>query len=534
MKKVLSVLLCAVILLSIVPMCVTAESVGTTYYIDSENGSDANSGTKESEAWQSVNNISSVKLGVGDKILFKRSQTHECTNLTINACGTPENPVVISSYGDGENARLNTNERAEVLRIFDSSYVTVSGLEITAHNGGGIWIDTPNKASYGITLDNLKMHDMQNYKVTSRDNLSAGAAAARASVMIKGLRAGYIYPVDNLTITNCEMYDVGNGISLWGSYEAGRDPWNEREDSINFYFNKGTLVENCYFHDMDAEAIIVGICDGALVTNCRMINCCQGEGVDENGKVLYYTAAAWFWGAINSTISYCEIAGQKNRGDGMTVDFDSYTNNCTYEYIYSHDNMRFMVNNAKTVHQYGNTVRYCLSVNDYAENARSCLAGSGEYNFNFYNNTIVGCGNFNFDDTHDSLVANNIFVPAKGVYMKSDLFEHMDSGTKFVNNCYYNVLNPFVDFGSTNVNPGFAGTDYADPESFKLSKDSPLIGAGHKVTDGQTKDFFGNDITSTNIGCYGGQGTDDDYENEFFIMKIIRLIKYVFNMFMAI
>ncbi len=37
----------------------------------------------------------------------------------------------------------------------------------------------------------------------------------------------------------------------------------------------------------------------------------------------------------------------QNLGVGMTVDFDSGTNNCTYQYIYSHDNQRFIVNNAK-------------------------------------------------------------------------------------------------------------------------------------------------------------------------------------------
>ena len=201
-----------------------------------------------------------------------------------------------------------------------------------------------------VTLENLTIHDIQNYKVTSRDNLSAGAAEARACVMVKGLPARSLYPVNDLTIADCEMYDCGNGVSLWGAFDQRLgNPWNDDElCDLAPVYNENALIRDVYFHDMDAEAVIIGICDGALMTRCRAIDCCQGEGVDENGKILYFTAAAWFWGSENSTIEYCEIAGQKNVGDGMTVDFDSQSNHCTYQYIYSHDNVRFVVNNAKT------------------------------------------------------------------------------------------------------------------------------------------------------------------------------------------
>ncbi len=538
MKKILSIILCAVIMLAIIPSAVLADSVGTTYYIDAENGDDANSGTNKNEAWKSVANISSLKLGVGDEILFKRDQTHECTNLTITAVSTPDNPILISSYGDGKNARLNTNEKADILRLFDCSYVTVSELEMTAHNGGGIWIDTPNKASCGIRIENLEMHDMQNYKVTSRDNFSDGASAARACIMVKGLggkHEGNPRAVDNLTVIGCEMYNVGNGVILWGSWNNEKDPWRkDYEDECEYYYNKGTLVKDCYMHDMDAEAVVVGICDGALVTRCRIINCCQGEGVDENGKAAYATAAAWFWGSVNSTISYSEIAGQKNLWDGMTVDFDSYSNNCTYEYIYSHDNTRFMCNNSIRSGQYGNTVRYCLSVNDYNPDDQTSfgnrVASGCEYNFNFYNNTIVGCGDFKFTDIYDSVIANNIFIPVDGAHLIFDVADNIKAGNRIKNNCYYNIANPTIDLFSKNVNPGFVGTDYSNPESFKLAKNSPLIGAGYDVVDAESDDFFGNKITSLNIGCYGGDGEDAEYEKENLIERIFRLIRYFFKL----
>ena len=40
--------------------------------------------------------------------------------------------------------------------------------------------------------------------------------------------------------------------------------------------------------------------------------------------------------------------------------------------------------------------------------------GNGEYNFRFYNNTIIGCGAFNLDDTYDSIITTDIVIPKKG------------------------------------------------------------------------------------------------------------------------
>ena len=230
----------------------------------------------------------------------------------------------------------------------------------------------------------------------------------------------------------------------------------------------------------------------------------------------------WFWGSENSTIQYCEIAGQKNVGDGMTVDFDSHTNNCTYQYIYSHDNMRFMCNNPNYSGHHGNTVRYCLSVNDNGARSTTAVGSCGEHNFSFYNNTIVNCGEFQFKNLYNSYIANNIIVPTKGATFAYD-FEP-SRGNVFENNCYYDVMTPFVDLGAMNTVPGFAGSNYSDANSFVLSAESPLVGAGVKVDDGIEKDFFGNKITSANIGCYGGTGADAEYEGENIIEKIIRTI----------
>ncbi|MBO5410132.1 MAG: hypothetical protein J6A60_02615 [Clostridia bacterium] len=497
-----------------------AENSKNYYYLDSVNGDDANSGTDINSPVRSISGLKNLDIKPGTHFLFKNGGEYECA-VTLTCSGTKDNPIVISSYGDGEKALLYTNEKTEAFRLFDCSYITVSDLHIKAPNGGGIWIDTYNQTSEGIVIDNVKFTDMQNYKVHSRDDFSNGAASARAAVIVKGLPAKSRYAVNDLTISNCEVYNCANGFMVWGSWNESQTPWC-KEDEIDPVYNEGLLIEGCYFHEMDAEAVIVGMCDGALVTNCRAINCCQGEGVDENGEIEYFTAAMWFWGSRNSTIQYCEIAGQKNVGDGMAVDFDSYTHNCTYQYIYSHDNVRFMCNCPNHSGHHGNTVRYCLSVNDNKGRSTTAVGAQGEHNFSFYNNTIVNCGEFQFKNLYDSYIANNIIVPMQGATFAYDV--DASRGNVFENNCYYNVMTPLVDLGAMNTVPGFAGSDYSDVNSFRLSADSPLIGAGVAI-EGSATDFYGGEISSNNIGCYGGMGEDTEYKGESLFEKIIRTIR---------
>ena len=527
MKKLLCFVLSAALL-----MCCTgrapvslAAGTGNTYYVDSIDGDDTARGTSPDTAWKSLDGFVNCTepLKGGDTVLFRAGGTYDCAVTLEGIKGTKDAPFTISSYGEGERPVLKTELYDEVFTFIDCSYITVSELQITAPNGGGIWIDTINSESVGITIENVYFYGLPNGKVTSRDDFSRGAAPARAAVMVKGLPANSRYPVNDLTISGCEVYDSANGFMIWGSWNDEQNPWNGEKDPV---YNTGVLIENCYFHEMDAEAVVIGICDGALVTHCRAINTCQGEGVDENGEIQYFTAAMWFWGSENSTIQYCEIAGQKNVGDGMTVDFDSDSNNCTYQYIYSHDNMRFMCNNAKKDPQRNNTVRYCLSVND--NKGRSAIAsGNGEDGLNFYNNTIVNCGEFQFYHLTNSFVANNIIIPMEGEVVNWDIAEEITAGNTYTNNCYYNVLPSVVDVFSYNTLPVFTGGEGTD--AYRLAVNSPLIGKGTAVDDGLETDFYGNKITSINIGCFMAEGEEPAGQTENVFSKLIRMIRNLFD-----
>lgn len=196
------------------------------YYLDSVGGDDANSGTDINSPVKTIAGLKNLDIKAGTHFLFKNGGEYECA-VTLTCNGTKDNPIVISSYGEGDKALLWTNERTDVFRLFDCSYITVSDVHIKAPNGGGIWIDTYTQTSEGIIIEDVLFTDMQNYKVHSRDDFSNGAAAARAAVIVKGLPAKSRYAVNNLTIRNCEVDNCANGFIIWGSWNEQQAPWCE-------------------------------------------------------------------------------------------------------------------------------------------------------------------------------------------------------------------------------------------------------------------------------------------------------------------
>ncbi len=79
------------------------------YFIDSENGSDSNTGLSPSQAWASLTPVNSATLAAGDTILFARGSEFEGT-LTVSASGTSGNPIVYGAYGTGPKPKIYGSE----------------------------------------------------------------------------------------------------------------------------------------------------------------------------------------------------------------------------------------------------------------------------------------------------------------------------------------------------------------------------------------------------------------------------------------
>lgn len=109
------------------------EEAVTTYYIDSKEGNDDNTGTSIDKAWKSIAKLDTLSLKPGQFIRFKRGSEYTGP-LFVRSSGTSDNYITLSDYGDSTLAApsfTNTvfvqDNFANCIRV-KGSYVIVENL----------------------------------------------------------------------------------------------------------------------------------------------------------------------------------------------------------------------------------------------------------------------------------------------------------------------------------------------------------------------------------------------------------------------
>ena len=91
--KLLAMVLTGVTVMGTMPAyAVFAEEAqqGTTYYVSSENGDDANDGTSEKKAFKSLDKINDITLQPGDKVLLEKGSVFDDQYIHVKGSGSAE------------------------------------------------------------------------------------------------------------------------------------------------------------------------------------------------------------------------------------------------------------------------------------------------------------------------------------------------------------------------------------------------------------------------------------------------------------
>ena len=129
------------------------QETGTTYYVSSENGDDANPGTSQSDAFKTLDKINKIELQPGDQVLLEKGSKFNDQFLHIQGSGSEEAPIIISTYGEGDRPQINANGKgvwyqdfgkaldnkqhkykgdvSSAVLLDDVEYIEIRGLEIT-------------------------------------------------------------------------------------------------------------------------------------------------------------------------------------------------------------------------------------------------------------------------------------------------------------------------------------------------------------------------------------------------------------------
>lgn len=434
-----------------------------TFYVDSEGGNDQSVGTSEKEAWRTLGRIKEHNLFVpGDRILLKCGSVFRGEQLAFQGMGSAEQPIEISSYGEGELPRLEGNGEVEnVISLYNQQYIHINRLEITnldqkynqnfELNGSNnqekalrainVSIRDFGTAS-DIRIEDCYIHDI-NGNIKSKWN--GGIFFDVKANIQNGTLTGVPSKYDQILISGCTFERVDrSGIKLISSQWCNQWEKNDPGVPVNWYPSTNVVVRDNYMEKIGGDGITVRDTDGALIEH-NLVRDCRYQNTG-------YNVGIWPFEAANTVLQYNEAYETHGTTDGQGLDCDHASSNSVMQYNYSHNNEGgFMLVMGGYPHT-GATVRYNISQNDRDktfEFAQGCPKGTMIYNNTIYSDQLLERGVFFLSNTgagqgvNDTFAFNNVFHYPEGQKFYGGETQNLTTYMKLYNNAYTGGIEAF-------------------------------------------------------------------------------------------
>ena len=504
MSGTLALLLAGTTVASMMPaVSVKAEgntANGTTYYVDSQRGDDSNDGTAENKAFRTLGKVNELNLEPGDTVLLKKGSVFEDQALTFTKedSGTAEAPVKISTYGEGDRPKINTNGHGQwelnygtrldnvnhkwkgtvssSILIEDTEYIEIDGLELTNDRKSSTDVAKDNGTVDHIVLNDLYIHDVTG-NVYNKHMTNGGIYFIVAKPTNEGETG--IARYNDVQIRNCSLNKVNRwGIAVGYTYQWRQFETAELPDAMMAkYGSSNVVIENNYLNHVGGDAITTMYLDRPMVQYNVSENAAEQinfqdysknqPSLDANGNVTgtqgvgagRVAAGIWPWKCKNAIFQYNEcfrtLNASNGNGDGQPWDAD-YGDGTNYQYNYSHGNtastIMFCYDNSVN-----NTFRYNISQNedmgplDPAQNSGNCQV----YNNTFYIKAgLTSIWSTAHSNNGPVNMENNIFYFAGNKPAKTGNSWNPSGNKTYSNNLYYNVETYPDDAAAVKVDAG--------------------------------------------------------------------------------
>jgi len=497
---------CSFFLLLVVLFLISVSAYGTSYYIDSAEGDDGNSGTSEGNAWKSLSKVNEFTFSPGDNILFKCNGIWS-GQLYPNGSGKYGSPIVIDKYGFGNLPMINGEGIKNTVYLYNQEYWEIQNLEITNYQAGantwkrGVYIGAKDfGAVHHIYLKNLVIHDV-NGTLDTKDN---------GGIFLKITGSSTETYFDDILIEGCHIYDVDRtGIS-------NKSDWDTRTltSNTNWVPSLNVVIRNNLFERIGQNGLIVRVAKSPLI-EYNIFKECSLKGTGNSN---------FPFNCDDVIIQYNEAYLTKyNSGDNDSGGFDSdyRCKNTIIQYNYSHDNDYGGVlvcnkGSSATAFNNGTIVRYNIFKDNSHHNFR--ISGTTT-NTSIYNNVIYLGENISSTKIiwhkswggypDNTSYYNNIF------YNKSTSCSYdfgNSTGNKFDYNVFYGNHPSGEPFDAHKLKsdprllgPSGVGDGIDNVNGMKLHSSSPCINAGKTIPDNGGRDYWGNPVPVdgvTDIGAF--------------------------------
>ncbi len=393
-------------------------------YYFSTTGNDKNDGSID-HPFQSLAKLNSLPLHAGDAVYLQAGGVFTGSIfIDSTKSGTPDHPITISSYGDGQATIDAGNMNG--LTIYNSSYVNISNLSF---KGSG---RKNGNTKDGVMISNSKNITIKNLEMT-------------------GFQKSGLLVYASVNVSNVNVYAHNNGsagITVEGDFSNKLTSRNITITACQAVNNPGDPT-NLTNHS--GNGIVVGHCTNVIIDKCMATDNGWDMPRIGNGPV-----GIWAYEADSITIQHCLSFRNKTAAgaaDGGGFDFDGGVTNSVIQYCYSYENQgagycMFQYWGASPWHD--NVIRFNISENDGTVSdahggAYVWNSSDDEKQFNncdFYNNTIY--------NSREAALSYSEKSERKNFRFFNNIFVGRDSlirGTKgndvFLGNDWWSIISHF-------------------------------------------------------------------------------------------
>ncbi|MGA9638702.1 T9SS type A sorting domain-containing protein [Flavobacterium sp.] len=520
------------------------------YYLSSSTGSDTNNGAINAP-WKTLSKINTITLSSADAVYFKKGDRFD-GHFVVNGSGTLANPILISSYGNGNkpiiSGMVGTNgngDYQEAVLVQNNDNIIFDGLEIQNErkiSRAGIG----DKLAYGIQILNDGTRTLKNfifrnltvqnvYAVTPIVNAAdfdglevAGIRVFSSQNTLNKQRNIQDVVVEDCYFTNLQRFGV--------HFKQGGNTADVTDDFINRIAN--VICRNNTFYYLGGTSILPQRTYNCLIEN----NIFDHPGASTDPRMPGRGSSVWTFYCINTVIQYNQCISTRGYFDSHGIHIDHHNKYTFVQYNYMEDCeggfVEILKGNENAVY------RFNVSVNDGWRNG-----GGAEGTWANSNHTLWISNNTNPDATQnpefssDSYIYNNtvildyknidnpnkkettaIEINAKSTYIFNNIFYSVNGGqigkqnvvlntnndTRLIkNNLFFGAVdNRFTTLDSNPVkaNPLF-NTTGTYKFQYQLLANSPAINKGAAITGpavpGAGTGIFANIPAYPNVDFYG-------------------------------
>ena len=295
---------------------------GTTYYVSSSGGSDANNGKSEAKPFKTVEPVNNLSLNAGDNVLFKRGDVFTGAHLAPKGSGEKSDGkwITIDAYGSGTRP------------LFKNAAKNLAAISLST------------LGSYrGYRIRNI---DIENYKLG-----------------IASMKPGSEAPLDGLRIENCSIKDISNSKGweaspnlpenaalCWGivlNYAKDVQIKNVSTDNCDSPIMmkcQDTLIDGFAAHNSGVQGMMMyGMYHGKGTLDNKSNVTLQNCKITGTGRMSFHlgTTGLLIENLNGFTVKNSEIAYTVNGArafDACAMDWENNNVNCVIDNVYAHDN----------------------------------------------------------------------------------------------------------------------------------------------------------------------------------------------------